>query len=182
MNPSFSITKILGRGEISNELDYQRALIADRKLKLLSKEDALIKEQRNKLRTLIVHYENKVWQRVDKISKAQIEESDALEQLAETERVFIQNRKEAIRKKLKRYGLTQEDLATLLGHKSKTHMSELMNGLVPFTLRDLNIIHHVLNINIKYLVPVFLNASERADVQVALLKLNKPGLMLSLPK
>ena len=177
--PSFNITKLLERQQISNELNYQRALIADRQLKLLSKDDPSMKAMRNQLRTLIVQYENKVWNKVDNITTTQIQESDTLEQLAERERMFIQHRKEAIRKKLKQHRLTQEDLATLLGHKSKTHMSELMNGLVPFTLRDLIIIHHTLHIKINTLVPTFLSPTDRNQVAQALRRLNKPGLALS---
>lgn len=179
--PSFNITKLLERQQISNELNYQRALIADRHLNLLSKDDPSMKAKRNQLRTLIVQYENKVWNKVDKITKSQVKESDTLEQLAERERLFIQYRKEAIRKKLKQHGLTQEDLATLLGHKSKTHMSELMNGLVPFTLRDLIIIHHTLHIKINALVPTFLSPTDRNQVAQAIRRLNKPGLAFSEP-
>jgi len=56
--------------------------------------------------------------------------------------------------------LTQGDLTAVLGHKSKTYISELINGLSPFTLKDLVILHHFLSINMKDLVPTFLNEQE----------------------
>lgn len=131
MKTHFDIEKLVERGSISNELDYERAMIADRKLRLLSKDNAHFKKLRSKLRDLIEQYENEEWNDVDKINEEKLLESEKSERIAEHERQFIENRKQAIRKKLKTLDLTQEDLAALLGHKSKTHMSELMNGLKP---------------------------------------------------
>ena len=39
MKTHFDIEKIVEKGIITNELDYDRALIADRKLRLLAKEN-----------------------------------------------------------------------------------------------------------------------------------------------
>ena len=44
-------------GKIQNELDFEKALIADRKLRVLSKEDSKYKVIRKKLRDLIADYE-----------------------------------------------------------------------------------------------------------------------------
>jgi hypothetical protein len=57
-------------------------------------------------------------------------------------------------------------------------MSELMNGITPFTLRDLIIIHRVLKINITQLVPVFLSSNDRQHINQALLTMEKPSLVL----
>ena len=43
MKTHFDIEKIEEKGVISNELDYDRALIADRKLRLLAKENVYFK-------------------------------------------------------------------------------------------------------------------------------------------
>jgi hypothetical protein len=51
------ISKLLEIGKIQNELDFERALIADRKLRVLSKEDSKYKVIRKKLRDLIADYE-----------------------------------------------------------------------------------------------------------------------------
>jgi hypothetical protein len=47
--------------------------------------------------------------------------------------------------------ITPENLASLLGHKSKTHMLELMNGIKPFILKDLSIKNR--NSNIDFCIP-----------------------------
>ena len=137
MKTEFNIDSIIKKGFIENELDYDRALIADRNLRLLSKEDAHFKTLRSKLRSIIEQYESAEWSDADKIDDQKLIESDKSEYIAEQERLFIENRKQAISKKIKEYDVTHEDLTTILGHKCKTHMSELINGIKPFSLRDL---------------------------------------------
>lgn len=179
MKTHFDIEKIVESGIITNELDYDRALIADRKLRLLAKEDLHFKNVRTKLRDLIEKYENAEWNDLDQIDNNKLLESDKSEHIAELERVFLENRKQAIRKKLKELELTQENLALILGHKSKTHMSELMNGIKPFTLRDLIIINRVLKIEIAVLIPVFLSKEDQTKVKEAVIKLGKPKVKLT---
>lgn len=166
-------------GSISNELDYERALIADRSLRLLAKEDAHFKTLRSKLRALIALYEKAVWSDVDQIDEKKLLESDQAERQAELERQFIQNRKQLIRQKLQTFDLTQENLASLLGHQSKTHMSELINGIKPFTLKDLIIIHQLFQIEMAVLIPVFLSKDEQLKVKKAIKNLDKPQLKLT---
>lgn len=176
MKTHFDIEKIVEQGVITNELDYDRALIADRKLRLLAKESTHFKNLRKKLRVLIEQYENNAWNDIDDDKLAESEKS---EQIAESERIFLEKRKQAIRKKLKEFDLTQENLALILGHKSKTHMSELINGIRPFTLKDLIVINRVLKIDISVLVPTFLSYEESVKVNKAVKKLAKPELKLS---
>ena len=178
MKTHFDIEKIVEKGFITNELDYDRALIADRKLRILAKEDLHFKNLRTKLRDIIEKYENAEWSDVDQIDDAKLLESDKSEQIAELERVFLENRKQAIRKKLKELELTQENLGSVLGHKSKTHMSELMNGIKPFTLKDLIIINRLLKIEIAVLIPVFLSKEDQIKVKEAVIKLGKPKVKL----
>jgi len=179
MKTHFDIEKIIESGFIANELDYERALIADRKLRLLSKDNAHFKNLRLKLRDLIEKYEKSEWNDVDLISNEKLLESEKSELIAESERLFVNKRKKEIRKKLKELDLRQEDLATLLGHKSKTHMSELINGIKPFTLRDLIIIHRLLKIEITKLVPVYLSKEDQEKVKEAVKLLGKPKIKLS---
>src|SRR5690606_32450598 len=101
MKTQLDISKLLEIGKIQNELDFERALIADRKLRVLSKEDSKNKVIRKKLRDLIEDYENKNWSTSSRTTDEKIRESDLAELIAEKERQFIQNRKELIRKKLK---------------------------------------------------------------------------------
>lgn len=179
MKTQFDIEKIIEKGVITNELDYERALISDRKLRLLAKENLHFQNIRTKLRDIIEKYEIAEWNDVDKIDDNKLLESDKAERIAELERLFLENRKQAIRKKLKELELTQENLASILGHKSKTHMSELMNGIKPFTLKDLIIINRLLKIEIAVLLPVFLSKEDQIKVKEALVKLGKPKVRLT---
>lgn len=179
MKTHFDIEEIVEKGMITNELDYDRALIADRKLRLLAKENLHFKNLRTKLRNVIEKYEDVEWNVVDNIDDNKLIESEKSEHIAEQERLFIESRKTAIRKKLKELDLTQENLASILGHKSKTHMSELMNGIKPFTLKDLIIINRLLKIEIALLIPVFLSKADQIKIKEAVIKLDKPNIRLT---
>jgi transcriptional regulator with XRE-family HTH domain len=179
MKTHFDIEKIVEKGIIINELDYDRALIADRKLRLLAKDSLHFKNLRTKLRDILERYENAKWRDIDKIDAQQLSESVKSEQIAEQERQFIENRKQSIRKKLKGLDLTQENLAFILGHKSKTYMSELINGIKPFTLKDLIIINRLLNIKMEVLIPAFLSKEDQIKVKEAVRKLDKPKVKLN---
>lgn len=176
MKSDFDIKKIIDKGRITNELDYDRALIADRKLRLLAKEDEHFKSLRKELRDIIESYELIEWNNVNHITEQKLLESEKSERVAEQERLFLESRKTLIRKKLKQFDLTQENLTTILGHKSKTYMSELINGIRPFTLRDLIIINQLLKIDMEDLIPVFLNQKDLKTINKALKKLDKPQL------
>lgn len=179
MKTHFDIEKLVENGLIANELDYERALIADRKLRLLSKENSHFKTLRQKLRDLIEQYEKSEWNNVENISDEKVLESNKSERIAESERLFIDRRKQEIRKKLKEFDLSQENLALLLGHRSKTHMSELINGIKPFTLKDLIIIHRLLKVEITKLVPVYLSEEDQIKVKEAVRQLDKPQIKLT---
>lgn len=179
MKTQLDISKLLEIGKIQNELEFERALIVDRKLRVLSKEDPKYKVIRKNLRDLIEDYENKNWSNISRITDKKIQESDLAELIAEKERQFIQNRKELIRKKLKIWNLTQQNLGALLGHRSKSYMSELMNGVSPFSLKDLIVINRLLKIDLTDLVPTFLPQSDRVKIRTSIQKLDNPKLKLS---
>ncbi len=179
MKTQFDISQLIESGKIQNELDFERALIADRKLRVLSKENPELKSVRKKLRDLIEHYENQNWSVESKVSDKKQRENDIVELIAEKERLFIQRRKELIRKKLKNLNLTQQDFGKILGHQSKSYMSELINGVSPFSLKDLIVINHLLKINLTDLVPTFLPQSDRLKIRTIIKKLDNPKLKLS---
>lgn len=179
MKTQLDISKLLESGKIQNELDLERALIADRKLRLLSKEDSKYKGLRKQLRNLIEDYEKAKWSSCATISDEKIQESDLAESIAEEERQFIHVRKELIRKKLKELDLSQQDLGIILGHSSKSYMSELMNGVSPFSLKDLIVINRLLKIDLADLVPVFLSHEERLKIRASIQKLDNPRIKLS---
>ncbi|MGC4235861.1 MAG: transcriptional regulator [Niabella sp.] len=176
MEKQFDIEELINAGSITNELDYERAMIADRKLRLLAKENMHFKKMRGRLRNLIVAYEKKEWNIQSVPTAAKLAESSKAEQQAESERMFIENRKNKIKKELKALDITQQQLAAILGHKSKTHMSELINGVKPFRLTDLLVINLLLKIDMKELIPPFLSTKERIKVIAQLQKLNNPKL------
>jgi hypothetical protein len=68
MKTQLDISALLEAGKIQNELDFERALIADRKLRILAKEDPKYKGIRKKLRDLLQDYENKNWSANSKIT------------------------------------------------------------------------------------------------------------------
>ena len=178
MKTEFDIEAILKKGRLSNELDYERALVAERKLRLLAKEDAQFTTLRKQLRELLENYERSEWADADSIDDRQLIQSEKAEFIADQERQFLETRKRTIRNRLKQLELTQENLGSILGHKSKTHMSELMNGIKPFTLKDLIIMHRLLKIEMSVLIPVFLSNSDQEKVKLAVSKLDKPKVKL----
>lgn len=179
MKTQFEISQLIESGKIQNELDFERALIADRKLRVLAKENPKFKASRKKLRDLIEQYENQNWSADLKISDKKLRESDVAELIAEKERQFIQRRKQLIRKKLKNLNLTQQDFGKILGHSSKSYISELMNGVSPFSLKDLIVIHRLLKIDLSDLIPTFLPQSDRKKIRTTIEKLDNPKLKLS---
>jgi len=179
METDFDINKVIKQGKIQNELDFERALIADRKLRVLSKENPDYKPVRKKLRDLIETWENKHWLADSEITEKIISESDLAGSIAENERLFIEKRKNLIRAKLKSLDLSQQAFGSLLGHKNKSYISELMNGITPFSLRDLIVINRLLKIDLTDLIPAFLSHNERIRIKASLEKLENIKLKLS---
>jgi transcriptional regulator with XRE-family HTH domain len=126
---------------------------------------------------LIQDYEQKNWSDSENITEDQLKEAETAEQLVEIERKFVAQRKETIRKKLKNYDMTQTDLGVLLGHK-KSYMSELVNGVSQFSMKDLVIIHRVLHIELSKLIPTYLQNETREQIKKTIDQLNKPKLKL----
>ena len=173
MDLQVSLKKILKKGNLTSELEFEQASIIDRKLRLLVKEFPELDEERKQLRALIKNYEDQNWI-ARKITDQQIEESDAAVQMAENEHTFLANRKNLIKAKLKEIGLTQKDLGFILGHTSATYISELINGINPFTLNDLIVIHSILNIGLENLIPTMLPKQVQVRISDALLKTKNP--------
>lgn len=179
MKTPFDVNGILKKGKIQTELDFERALIADRKLRILAKENSQLKAVRKRLRDLMEEYENKNWAPDSEITADKIKESDSAEQLAEKERLFIYKRKKLIKNRLKELDLSQQDFGMILGHSSKSYMSELMNGVSPFSLKDLVVISQLLKIDLAHLVPPFLPQKEKVQIKTSIKKLDNPKLSLN---
>jgi plasmid maintenance system antidote protein VapI len=177
MKDILNIKEIEKIDKLENEYDLQKASILDRELKLLIDENPDLIPLRKKVRLLIKDYEDKYWSDGDKITDSQIEESDKAEKIINLEQQFIRKRKEIIRKKLKEYEMNQQDLGVLLGHP-KSYMSELINGVSQFTMKDLVIIHRILGIDLKKLIPTYLQTETRDKIRESIIQLNKPKLKL----
>ncbi|WP_423737076.1 helix-turn-helix domain-containing protein [Chitinophaga caseinilytica] len=170
------IEKLIASGVIKNELEYQRAMVANRKLRLLAESSAHFKNLRSKLLELLEKYEKIVWSDADTVSVAQVDQSDLAAAIAEKERIFFEKRKKTIQRKLKEFNLTQEELGLILGHKSKTHMSELINGVKPFTLTDIVVISKIFKLEIDLLIPKYLTYDKIDRINTAIDVINKPKL------
>lgn len=173
-----SYLKILQKGSISSELELEKALIIERKLRLMIKENPELSVSRNQLRAIIKDYENLNWSKNSIISDDKIKESELAELIAEKERQFLATRKEIIKSKLVELGINQQDLGIILGH-SKSYISELINGINPFNLKDLIVIHNLFNIKLESLIPTTIPLKESKRIKSSILKINKPKLKLA---
>ena len=100
------------------------------------------------------------------------------ELVAEIERQFIAKRREIIKSKLSESGLNQQDLGLILNH-SKSYISELINGINPFAIKDLIIIHKLFQIKLEELIPTSIPQKETYRINTSILKINKPKLKLA---
>jgi transcriptional regulator with XRE-family HTH domain len=156
----FSIQNIQKLTSLKSELDYEKAASLFLKLRVLEKQDESYKPIRNYLRSLIKDYEQKNWADEKSVTDQQVKENDLAEALVQAENEFYQKRKKLIKSRLKEAGLTQNDLAKILGHR-KGYMSELINGLRPFSKEDLIVINRLFKIKLEDLIPTFIK-EERA--------------------
>lgn len=177
MKDIINIKEVENIERLENEYDLQKASMLERKLRLMSDENPDLKLLRKKLRDLIKEYEVQEWSDFENITDSKVEESDKAEAIINYEQKFINKRKESIRKKLKEFDMSQQDLGMLLGHP-KSYMSELINGVSQFTMKDLVIIHRIFGINLKTLIPIYLQSETREKVRESIQKLNKPKLGL----
>jgi len=179
MNTQFDINELFRADKIENELDFERALIADRKLRVLSKKNPKFKHLRKNLRGLIEQYETENWAADSMISDKKLQKSDVAELIAEKERLFIKRRRNLIRNKIKELNLTQQDFGKIIGHSNKSYISELMNGISPFSLKDIIVINQLLNIDLTDLIPTYLPQSEILKIRKTLKNLDNPKLKLN---
>jgi hypothetical protein len=177
MAAEINLENINSLEQLNSEYDLERALVLDRKLKLMVKEDPSLKSVRDHLRNLIKDYEDRNWSDSDTITEAQLKESDDAEVLVERERAFYANRKALIKERLEKFQLKQQDLVEILDHP-KSYISELMNGVRPFSMKDTIIINRVLGIDLDKLVPKFLSSEDRNRLKESLGKFNNPELKL----
>lgn len=130
------------------------------------------------MRNLIEEYERNNWADEDKITDSQVKESDLAEALVQAENEFYHRRKELIKIKLKEAGLNQTDLAKILGHR-KGYMSELINGLRPFSKEDLVVINRLFKIKLEDLIPTFIKQDRASHIKRTLSAISNNKIRLT---
>jgi len=174
----FSIQNILKINSLTSELELEKASSLFMQLRVLEKEDKTYRPIRDHLRDLIKEYEKKNWVDEDKITDSQIKESDLAEELVQAENEFYYKRKELIKTRLKEAGLNQNDLAKILGHR-KGYMSELINGLRPFSKDDLVVINRLFKIKFDDLIPTFIKQERASHIKKTLESLSNNKIRLT---
>ncbi|HCS20081.1 MAG TPA: transcriptional regulator [Bacteroidetes bacterium] len=169
----FRIENILKIAEIENELELEQANSMFNRLRLLLKDDPSLGPLRSHLAELIEKYEATNWENEENVDKAQLLESENAEKIVRNHDQFIQRRKEIIRAKLNAKDLIQNDLADILGHR-KNYMSELINGLRPFSQEDIIIIHRLLGIKLDDLIIPVVKKPTANRIRSVIQKLNNP--------
>ena len=174
------IDNILKIDELNSELEFEQATAIQGKLRWMVKEDSSLEPIRQHLLVLIEKYEEKHWKNESAITEKQINESDNAERIINAENVFIQKRKELIKSKLRENELSQKDLAKILGHRPN-YMSELINGIRPFSRDDIVVIHRLFGIDFNDLIPPFLKREVTNHIKLTLgnMKNNKIKLKMN---
>lgn len=174
----FSIQNIQNINSLTSELEFEKASSLFLQLRVLEKKDKSYRPIRNHLRDLIKDYEKSNWVDEDSITDIQIKESDLAEVLVQAENEFYHKRKELIKAKLKKTGLNQNDLAKILGHR-KGYMSELINGLRPFSKEDLVVINRLFKIKFEDLIPRFIKQERASHIKKTLETLSNNKIRLT---
>ncbi len=173
------IDNILKIDKLNSELEFERATSIQGKLRWMVKKDSSLEPVRQHLLVLIEKYENEQWGIESEITDEQVKESDIAERIVGAENIFIQKRKELIKGKLKDNDITQKDLAKLLGHRPN-YMSELINGVRPFSRDDIVIINRLFKIDFKDLIPPFLKKDVTNHIKTILGELKNKKVRLKI--
>jgi antitoxin component HigA of HigAB toxin-antitoxin module len=173
-----SIDNILKVKLLQNELEHERATSLFLRLRIQIKVNHEYQPIREHLKNLILQYEGEHWSEKKDISDELVKESDQAELIVQKENEFYYERKKLIKKHLKKAGLNQNDLAAILGHR-KSYMSELINGLRPFSKEDSIILNRLFKLKLDDLIPTFINQDKVSHINDTLKALNKGELKLS---
>lgn len=173
------IDNILKVDELTNELEFEQATSILGKLRWMVKDDSTLEPIRQHLLVLIEQYESKHWRNESEITDEQIKESDYAEKIISAGNIFIQKRKELIKNKLKENEMSQKDLAKLLGHRPN-YMSELMNGVRPFSRDDIVVIHRLFEIDFNNLIPPFLKKEVTNHIKMTLEEMKNKRIKLKI--
>ncbi len=161
------IDNILKIDELNSEYEFEKATSIYGKLNWMGEDDSSLIPIRQHLMTLIEKYENTHWNNESAITDEQIKENDIAEKIVSAEILFVQKRKELIKKKLKENAISQKDLGRILGHRPN-YMSELINGVRPFSRDDIVVIHRLFEIEFQEIIPPFLKKEVTNHIKTTL--------------
>lgn len=171
------IDNILKIDELTSELEFEQATVIQGKLRWMVEDDSSLEPVRKHLLKLIEKYESHHWGDEADITDEQIRESDLAEKIVNAENSFIQKRKELIKEKLKENEITQKDLGRILGHRPN-YMSELINGVRPFSRDDIVVLYRLFEIEFKDLIPPFLKKEVTNHIKMTLGELKNTKVRL----
>lgn len=172
------IDNVLKLNKLSSELELEQANSLFNKLRLAVKNDPSLKAVRNHLANLIEAYEVEHWADEETVSDERVKSNDVAERIVQFQNQFIQQRKGLIKGQLKKFGLTQNDLAAILGHR-KNYVSELVNGVRPLSKNDIIVINRILGIEVDKLIEPIINEEDADRIKAVIKRLNKPKLKLN---
>ncbi|MBL0913756.1 MAG: helix-turn-helix domain-containing protein [Bacteroidia bacterium] len=173
----FAIDNVLKIKALGSESELAQAQHLYLKLRPAAADSPSLKPVRKHLAQLIKAYEEIHWARVEEVSAAQVKQAEYVEKQVLGREKFISRRRDLIRNALKRFGLKQNDLADLLGHR-KSYTSELVNGVRPFSQEDVILLHLLLGLRLEDLILPLVKESALTRLRTTLARLNRPGLQL----
>lgn len=173
------IDNILMVDKLNNEMEFEQATSIHGKLRWMVKQDSSLQPIREHLVALIEKYEVENWSNESEISEEQIKESDVAEKIVSAENIFTQKRKTLIKLTLKENKISQKDLAKILGHRPN-YMSELINGIRPFSRDDIVVMHRLFEIDFKDLIPPFLKSDVTNHIKTTLEELKNKRIRLKI--
>lgn len=173
------IDNILKIDDLNSELEFEKATSIQGKLRWMVKKDSSLEPVRQHLIDLVEKYENTHWNNETQITDEQVKESDLADKVVSAENVFIQKRKELIKEKLKENEITQKDFGKILGHRPN-YISELINGIRPFSRDDIIVIYRLFEIEFKDLIPPFLKKEVTNHIRTTLGKLKNKKVRLKI--
>ena len=149
----YDARQIIRRGALKSELDLERAQVVRDRLRLLAKEHPTLLVLLKKIQDLTFVYESIHWRNDANVTDERVLENDQAEIQVAQEIEFHKRRTKLILSRLNVLGLQPKDLAILLKH-NKSYVAELLAGTRAFSLNHLILLHVMLRIPLKDLIPV----------------------------
>lgn len=139
---------------LESELDYQRAFILLKKIRLLKSEYIELEQKYCKIKKLIKDYEDNNWSHKEIHDEKKLTESDRAEEIAEQEYVYCKKRKDLLLSKIQELDLSINDFSELL-NISVLDLNLKLDGVLRFEIEEIIIINKFLKVGYDHLLPYF---------------------------